>query len=82
MEDPISKNLMSKAEPMMRRLGDKSNETNIQIKKMKNQVKKRKKKLLKPLVQLLLEPTQPLYLLNRNQKNLLKLLKSKLLKKN
>ena len=48
MEDPISKNLMSKAEPMMRRLGDKSNETNIQINKMKDALKFETKENEKP----------------------------------
>ena len=48
MEDQISKNLMSKAEPMMRRLGDKSNETNIQINKMKDALKSETKENEKP----------------------------------
>jgi hypothetical protein len=39
MENPISKNLMDKVEPMLRRLGDKSNDTNIQISKMKDSLK-------------------------------------------
>lgn len=48
MEDPISKNLMSKAEPMMRRLGDKSNETSVQINKMKDALKSETKENEKP----------------------------------
>ena len=48
MEDQISKNLISKAEPMMRRLGDKSNETNIQINKMKDTLKSETKENEKP----------------------------------
>lgn len=39
---------MSKAEPMMRRLGDKSNETNIQINKMKDALKSETKENEKP----------------------------------
>lgn len=48
MEDQISKNLMSKAEPMMRRLGDKSNETSVQINKMKDALKSETKENEKP----------------------------------
>ena len=48
MEDQISKNLMSKAEPMMRRLGDTSNETSIQINKMKDALKSETKENEKP----------------------------------
>ena len=48
MEDQISKNLMSKAEPMMRRLGDKSTETSVQINKMKDALKSETKENEKP----------------------------------
>jgi hypothetical protein len=48
MEDQISKNLMSKAEPMMRRLGDTGNETSIQINKMKDALKSETKENEKP----------------------------------
>jgi hypothetical protein len=49
MENPISKNLIDKAEPMMRRLGDKSNDTNIQINKLKNSLKSETKENEKPI---------------------------------
>jgi hypothetical protein len=49
MENPISKNLIDKAEPMMRRLGDKSNDTNIQINKLKDSLKSETKENKKPI---------------------------------
>ena len=49
MENPISKNLIDKAEPMMRRLGDKSNDTNIQINKLKDSLKSETKENEKPI---------------------------------
>ena len=49
MEDTISKNLMSKAEPMLRRLGDKSNDTNIQINQMKDNLKTENNEDEKPI---------------------------------
>jgi len=48
MEDQISKNLMKTVEPMLRRQGDKSNETNIQINKMKDALKSETKENEKP----------------------------------
>ena len=48
MEDPITKNLIDKAEPMMRRLGDKTNDTNIQINKLKDSLKSETKENEKP----------------------------------
>ena len=49
MEDTISKNLMSKAEPMLRRLGDKTNDTNIQINQMKDSLKTENNEDEKPI---------------------------------
>ena len=49
MENPVSKNLIDKAEPMMRRLGDKSNDTNIQINKLKDSLKSETKENEKPI---------------------------------
>mgnify|MGYP003656595980 CR=1 FL=1 len=49
MENSISKNLIDKAEPMMRRLGDKSNDTNIQINKLKDSLKSETKENEKPI---------------------------------
>jgi len=48
MEDQITKNLMKTVEPMLRRQGDKSNETNIQINKMKDALKTETKENEKP----------------------------------
>ena len=48
MENPITKNLIDKAEPMMRRLGDKTNDTNIQINKLKDSLKSETKENEKP----------------------------------
>lgn len=49
MEDQITKNLMSKVEPMLRRLGDKTNDTNMQISKMKDSLKNETKENEKPI---------------------------------
>lgn len=46
--DPISKSFIDKAEPMMRRQGDKSNETSIQINKMKEYIGSETKENEKP----------------------------------
>ena len=46
--DPISKSLIDKAEPMMRRQGDKSNETSVQINKMKEYIGSETKENEKP----------------------------------
>lgn len=46
--DPISKAFIDKAEPMMRRQGDKSNETSIQINKMKEYIGSETKENEKP----------------------------------
>lgn len=48
MEDQITKNLMKKVEPVLRRLGDNSNETSIQINKMKDALKTETKENEKP----------------------------------
>ena len=47
--DPISKSLISKVEPMMKGLGDKSNETNIQFNKLKDALSTETKENEKPI---------------------------------